>query len=85
MEKHDRDFDHADLCGLYVAINRLQRFAELRERRGIDCTAARKLIATLREQAASMSGQLRRQGLKIVGLLSHIPVFSDAAVLIIGA
>jgi hypothetical protein len=84
MEQHDRDSDHAHLCGLYVAISRLQRFTEQRERRGIDCTAARELIATLREQATSMSGQLKRQGLNIVGMLSQIPALSTS-ILITGA
>jgi hypothetical protein len=82
MEKHDRDLDHADLCGLHVAIDRLQRFAEERERRGIDCTSARELIAALREQAAAASKRLKRLGLRMVGLLYPISFFQDAAVLI---
>jgi hypothetical protein len=82
VEEHDRVFNHADLRGLHVAIDRLQRFAEQRERRGIDCTSARELIATLRKQAASVSKDLKRLGLRIVGLLYPISLFQDAAVLI---
>jgi hypothetical protein len=84
MDQRDRDLDHdhADLCRLHTAIGHLQRFAEQRERRGIDCTSARELIAALRKQAASISEELKQLSLRISALLYPIPLFSDAATLI---
>ena len=78
MDQDDLDLVHCRLCNLYKAIGRLQRYADLVERRGIDCAPVHELIAVLREHVAAVRsyGKLpdrqarRRISMLTVGLLS---------------
>lgn len=69
------------LCMLYMAIGRLQRVANLRERRGLDCTPVHDLIAALREHAAAVSRygeiagcEIHHRRSKLIGLAWQLPL-----------
>jgi hypothetical protein len=80
---------HERLCLLYATINRLQRVAEQRERRGLDCKHLHELLAALHEHAAATSSYRKlilredaRQKPKLMGLVGPLLPFPWREVLL---